>query len=221
MTETTELHKAIAQMQVLMRQAADVIEQNTKRLAESHERDGLITDTEVLASIESDTDLVAHLRAAALPWDQRHKKPEPTDSMGMPVSCGKPLCSPGDHHPLCKLADQPAQQEPVAWKADVQKVRDALGPEDWCGDERMADVLDRALAKKPCCKNMAAGTSCIADPLPNCLLLAAAPKPTQRKPLTDEEISELADRCTPNTETGALNYRVFARAIEDAHGIKE
>jgi len=29
---------------------------------------------------------------------------EPVDSMGMPLSCGRPLCSPGDHHPLCKLA---------------------------------------------------------------------------------------------------------------------
>lgn len=84
MTTTTELHAAIAQMQVLMTQAAEVIEHNTKSLAESHERDGVITDTEVQASIESDTDLVAHLRTAALPFDQRHKKPEPTDSMGMP-----------------------------------------------------------------------------------------------------------------------------------------
>lgn len=29
---------------------------------------------------------------------------EPTDSMGIPISCGKPLCAPGDHHPLCKLS---------------------------------------------------------------------------------------------------------------------
>lgn len=28
-----------------------------------------------------------------------------TDSLGMPLSCGKPLCSPGKHHPLCNLAD--------------------------------------------------------------------------------------------------------------------
>ena len=28
---------------------------------------------------------------------------EPTDGMGIPLSCGKPLCSPGDHHPLCRL----------------------------------------------------------------------------------------------------------------------
>ena len=29
---------------------------------------------------------------------------------------------------------------------------------------------------------------------------------------TDAEIDDLADRCTPNTETGSLNYRDFARA---------
>lgn len=167
-TETNELHAAIAQMQLLMTQAAAVIANNTKSLADSHTLNGIITDTEVQATVESDTDLVAHLRAAALPWDQRQGNrhivqtfdglpmrklnvlladgwnvngvsiertrgdglvsrgavttggmvlwwnQEPTDSMGMPVSCGKPLCSPGDHHPLCKLAEQPApvQQDP-------------------------------------------------------------------------------------------------------------
>ena len=30
---------------------------------------------------------------------------------------------------------------------------------------------------------------------------------------TDAELHELADRCTPNTETGSLNYRDFARAV--------
>ena len=126
MTTTTELHAAIAQMQVLMREAADRIEENKNSLAESSSLNGIIKDLEVQAMVESDTDLVAHLRAAALPYDHRHKsterppsrahqfpagqveamkaelqeaveahgltaKPEPTDSMGMPVSCGKLL----------------------------------------------------------------------------------------------------------------------------------
>ena len=42
-----------------------------------------------------------------------------------------------------------------------------------------------------------------------------------RKPLTEEHLIELADRFTPNTETGSLNYRLFARAIEAAHGITD
>ena len=88
------------------------------------------------------------------------------------------------------LAEQPAQQEPVAWMADVQKVRDALDPEDWCGDERMIDVLDRALAQKPCCSNMAAGTSCLADPHPNCPMLAAPQLAQQEPDWLDKEQAE-------------------------------
>ena len=30
---------------------------------------------------------------------------------------------------------------------------------------------------------------------------------------TDAELHDLADRCTPNTETGSLNYRAFAHAL--------
>ena len=34
--------------------------------------------------------------------------PQPeTDSMGIPLSCGGPLCTPKDHHPYCKLAAAP------------------------------------------------------------------------------------------------------------------
>lgn len=28
---------------------------------------------------------------------------EPVDEFGMPLSCGRPLCNPGDHHQLCLL----------------------------------------------------------------------------------------------------------------------
>ncbi len=86
-----------------------------------------------------------------------------------------------------KPAAQPAPVQ--GWRADVQKVRDSLEPEDWCGDEKMIDVLDRVLAQKPCCSNMAAGTSCLSDPNANCPLLAtprAAPVP-----LTDEQINAI------------------------------
>jgi len=40
----------------------------------------------------------AMLAAAPLPPESE------TDSLGMPKSCGKPLCSPSKHHPLCDLA---------------------------------------------------------------------------------------------------------------------
>ena len=63
---------------------------------------------------------------------------------------GKSGISQGDKanevlHALKRLTEPSAPAQD--WKADVQKVRDALDPEDWCGDERMIDVLDRALTK--------------------------------------------------------------------------
>jgi len=281
-TNTNELHAAIYTTQTLPKQAADVIEHNMKSLAEAHTRNGIIDDTEVQASIESDADLIAELRAAALPWDQRHKsterpprrahqfpaeqvaavraelqgalqahgldpknsetvtqtfeglpmrklrtllsedhgwslngvsierteedgttrrgavttggmvlwwnreselismskedaksvmkalhdfdgwadhgcppstavgveimrgalaKREPTDSMGIPLSCGKPLCAHGDHHPLCKLATPPAAQPAAAQEPVGEIVCDALGAlrtqwnDDWSPNE--------------------------------------------------------------------------------------
>lgn len=37
---------------------------------------------------------------------------EPVDAMGIPISCGKPLCSPGDHHLLCKLHTSDIESAP-------------------------------------------------------------------------------------------------------------
>lgn len=37
---------------------------------------------------------------------------------------------------------------------------------------------------------------------------------TQFRNITDDQLNRLADMCTPNTETGALNYKMFARALE-------
>lgn len=48
----------------------------------------------------------------AKPGQAATEQQEPTDSMGLPVSCGKPLCSPGDHHPLCAQAPNAQQAEP-------------------------------------------------------------------------------------------------------------
>ena len=48
---------------------------------------------------------------------------EPVDSMGMPLSCGKPLCAPGNHHPLCKLAPPPPAPQPDSAPAEaVQRI---------------------------------------------------------------------------------------------------
>ena len=37
---------------------------------------------------------------------------EPVDEMGIPLSCGKPLCSPDDHHQLCKLHTSDIENDP-------------------------------------------------------------------------------------------------------------
>jgi hypothetical protein len=53
---------------------------------------------------------------------------EPVGSMGMPLSCGKPLCAPGDHHPLCKLATPaaaPVQTVAEAWMHEDGRLTDA------------------------------------------------------------------------------------------------
>mgnify|MGYP000916765495 FL=1 len=47
------------------------------------------------------------------------------------------------------------------------------------------------------------------------LYLAAGAAPIQ---LTDDQLDEIADRCTPNTETGSLNYKMFAREVLTAAG---
>jgi hypothetical protein len=54
-----------------------------------------------------------------------------------------------------------------------------------------------------------------------CSELAAAQAAPARVPLPDERLKELANACTPNTETGSLNYECFARAIEADHGITQ
>ena len=49
-------------------------------------------------------ELIAKVKRMTAELDEpKQPQAEPTDSMGIPLSCGKPLCSPGDHHPLCKL----------------------------------------------------------------------------------------------------------------------
>ena len=59
-------------------------------------------------------------------WPGEHKvqqpQAEPTDSMGIPLSCGKPLCSPGDHHPLCKLHKKPQAEAVKDFDAQLREV---------------------------------------------------------------------------------------------------
>lgn len=60
-------------------------------------------------SLKTTVDIVQLLTRSAL-----------TDSLGMPTSCGKPLCAPDEHHPLCKL-HQPVER-PAAQTSDLAEL---------------------------------------------------------------------------------------------------
>ena len=66
----------------------------------------------------------------------------------------------------------------------------------------------------------------LAQPCPTCealartVMLDQTSHDVQRKPLTDEEIAEVAERMEA-TDAASSFWREFARAIEAAHGIKE
>ena len=64
----------------------------------------------------------AQKEPAPVPW---YSPVEPVDGMGMPLACRKPLCAPGDHHPLCELHTLPAQTHParVQLKQEGSKAR--------------------------------------------------------------------------------------------------
>ena len=132
------------------------------------------------------------------------KMVEPTDSMGIPLSCGKPLCAPGDHHPLCNLA-QPAAQAVApelagrlrnfVWVRHIDYARPE--PEGYVRDtapNEAADIIAMLSAQ-----------------------IAAAPVAQPLTPLTDEQIKALSNSCYDGGHTDPLI--LFARAIECAHGI--
>ena len=53
---------------------------------------------------------------------------EPVNCMGVPTSCGKPLCSPGDHHPLCRLARQPVPADQLLAEKATAKASTEIQP---------------------------------------------------------------------------------------------
>lgn len=68
--------------------------------------------------------------------DSQAKSTEGVDSMGIPQACGKPLCSPGDHHPLCNLAEHEGAKSGPAVPS-VESLRTA--------NEELSGLLDRQL----------------------------------------------------------------------------
>jgi hypothetical protein len=96
------------------------------------------------------------------------------------------------------------EQEPVAWKlVPTKPTEEMLKAMDECS---MEGYDERLYAGHAASVFMAA--------------VDVAPTPPQRKPLTDDEIAEFAERMEASDPTDSF-WREFARAIEAAHGIKE
>ncbi len=134
-------------------------------------------------------DYVFRAMLAAAPQPPSRQS-EPTDSMGIPLSCGKPLCAPGQHHSLCVLASAPqppvVEQPPVAWTVAGQV-------QNW---ERDFSAYRTKHYVRP---------------------VYTHPQP-RRKPLTDEQINTIVTEQWGSRVVHAA-HRAFARAIERAHGI--
>ena len=102
-------------------------------------------------------------------------------------------------------------QEPVAWSTR-ERFYEAL-------DRAVENVRQEMLIKTVTmrCKNFDIALPVI-DAYGGHVLVGQVSHPPQRKPLTDEEISDLWCEVS-NTDFVTADTHVFARAIERAHGI--
>ena len=124
------------------------------------------------------------------------------------------------------LAEQPAQQEPVAWRTF-----DGEGGYEYRSYDMNEKYAQEWEQRNPKHKGWVEPLYTPPAPCPTCEALARTVMldqtyhdniSPQRKPLTDEEISSLWDGHTvPVFGEIGINPIVFARAIEAAHGIKE
>lgn len=144
-------------------------------------------------------DTIERLRAALASRDEAAQ----TGEMGIPKSCGKPLCSVDEHHPLCRLHKQP--EKPAAQQPQVQahyRVKEIHVPRGFCVDgEKLqhgvvafvenADSQGGAIRPNQCD---------ITEP--------------QGQAVSDEEIDDLwKQACFGSADTTQGIVRNFARAI--------
>ena len=92
-----------------------------------------------------------------------------------------------------------------------------------CGYDKAITAIKEALAQpeqEPVAWTEKVGGIGFKEPMPNANYKVTATIAPQRKPLTDDEIAEFAERMEASDPTDSF-WREFARAIEAAHGIKE
>lgn len=117
------------------------------------------------------------------------------------------------------LAEQPAQQEPVALPEKIYEFVPTPEPAKWhhpeCEGECIACLIERVVQE-------AYGSQGLG------YLQRHLTSPPSRRPLTDEEIWDEVKAADLDWQTGwsldedaSNRYITFARAIEAAHGIKE
>lgn len=133
---------------------------------------------------EADVLAVVHAGASAMAAQPATEQAgSRTDGMGVPLSCGKPLCSPGGHHSLCHLASQPATAPVVpAGPLTIERLR-----ADFESVKRMGLHRPRFSTKE------------VGALFAEIDRLAAAPAAPVVQPLTDEQIVRAAVAAMPAT----------------------
>ena len=104
--------------------------------------------------------------------------------------------------PKCNEPEQPAQQEPVAWRTF-----DGEGGYDYRSYDENENYAEEWAKRNPRHQGWV-------EPL------YTAPQPAQQ-PLTDAQIGAVAADIWGSVLIAPQSYQAFARAIEAAHGIKE
>ena len=126
--------------------------------------------------------------------------------LAQPEQCRKEQRGNGEYVCNCKSGECPELAQPAVTESHKQEPVAVYGYCPECGAEGVA--RERRPDGNDCCANGHTYPSRTANKTP------------QRKPLTDEQISDIWCRVS-NTDFVTADTHEFARAIEAAHGIKE
>jgi hypothetical protein len=136
-------------------------------------------------------------------------QPEQEQLMSDQINYGMSVTQGGKRIDPMSIYKEP-EQEPVAWPKTPAEISDMIGSSYVWREHKISDVEPHESDKY-----------CVTahDLLEAFENWNEYTTPPQRKPLTDEEIAEFAERMEASDPTDSF-WREFARAIEAAHGIK-
>jgi hypothetical protein len=215
-----ELKAAYQAMQALCTQAADALQENIDQLVESSTNPdtGLLDDDVDLLAIESDTDLVARLRAAAVPVMRAQpalvQQPATLDEMhaiGNGIMYGE--------------QPAPVQGLPFGVGGGLVAIKTLLGRDPCVHANTAIEMIDAILkehsAAQPAVQEgrdwslLEATQESLREHMAEITRLKAAQPAV---PLTDEQIVQLSLEWPAETNDWASHID-FARAVEATHGI--